>query len=82
MPECNKTRFTKAEAQTALNIFLKKGNFKEGFGRIYPCGVCKYWHLTSHPKHEHLSDKPNEEIIKDYNSLQHEREWLELLNNN
>lgn len=81
MPDCTKTPFDKKDAQTALNSLLEKGTFKEGFGRIYHCGVCKYWHLTSQQKHEHLADSPNEEIINDYNSLQHEKEWLGLLNN-
>lgn len=79
--ECTKTQFDKVGAQTALNKLLKRGTFKEGFGRIYHCGFCGFWHLTSQPKYEHLADCPQEEIMEDYHSLQHEKEWLELLNN-
>jgi hypothetical protein len=73
MSDCVKTRFNKVEAQQCLNKLLKKGTFKEGFGRIYCCGHCGYWHLTSQP----MESKKDEDI-----SLQYVEKWEELINNN
>lgn len=72
MPGCEKAKFTKAEAQTALNIFLKKGTFKNKFGRVYECFNCGYWHLTSQPLNPRVVEDPE---------LKHTDKWNDLLNN-
>lgn len=50
---CNKIKYTKREAQTALNFLFKKRNFKNRREkRIYHCPECNMWHLTSKDLYE------------------------------
>jgi hypothetical protein len=71
MPGCDKYQYSKVEAQTQLNRLLKKGTFKHGFGRIYPCNNCGFWHLTSEP----LQNKKEQSVFLKYIS-----DWKKLMN--
>ncbi len=45
---CNKIKYTKRDAQTALNFLLSVKHFKcRREKRIYHCPDCNMWHLTS-----------------------------------
>lgn len=69
----DKKRYTKIEAQTKLNILVAAGNFRDGYGRIYHCGFCNGWHLTSHIKMD-TTEKNVDLKFKDH--------WNKLLSKN
>jgi rubrerythrin len=52
MCQCKKAKFTKKEAEVKLKYLLEQGNFKDSFGRVYPCEICGYWHLTHHKREQ------------------------------
>lgn len=44
---CQKTGYTKREAQTAMNARMNAHRNRPESLRIYPCPTCRQWHLTS-----------------------------------
>lgn len=60
---CNgKTKFSKKEAQTALNSLRRRG-IKRRPERIYPCTVCNHWHLTSSIHENRNHEQYKEKIV-------------------
>lgn len=59
---CNKKKFTKIEAKSALKSLIVSGrwNRKSDYGRIYCCSVCGFWHITS--SEYFFTDEPQEEL--------------------
>lgn len=54
---CNKQGYSKKEAETSLNLAkTPKGHSRRRKNidkmRVYPCPICKSWHLTSKGKYE------------------------------
>lgn len=68
---CKKVQFSKKEAQTALNERLHKGKKWSREKRIYYCGECNAWHLTSKKEYE----EPIKLEIKD---LKYANKWKKL----
>jgi len=67
---CNKVRFNKKEAKSALNLLKDSNKPWRRESRYYHCPICNNWHLTSKDK--------------DYNKVKeikllNEDQWLKLL---
>ena len=67
---CNKVRFNKREAKSALNLLKDSNKPWRRECRYYHCPICNNWHLTSKDK--------------DYNKVKeikllNEDQWLRLL---
>ena len=67
---CNKVRFNKKEAKSALNLLKDSNKPWRRESRYYHCPICHNWHLTSKDK--------------DYNKVKeikllNEDQWLKLL---
>jgi hypothetical protein len=67
---CNKVRFNKREAQSALNILKDSNKPWRRESRYYHCPICNNWHLTSKGRGEGKIQE-----IK----LINEDQWLKLL---
>ena len=83
---CKKVKLTKVEAETKLNKYNKLGNFKHGYGRIYCCPICKFWHLTAKVKQNRqikFDDfkEMNQNSKRMFEGLTFKKKWLKLLNN-
>lgn len=65
MGYCNKSRYTKKDAQSTLSFFEKQGNFRDGHGRIYQCPICNHWHLTHSEEFTEMVVEPVELAYKD-----------------
>ena len=69
--ECNKKKFNKREAKSALILLMNSNKSWRRESRYYHCPFCNYWHLTSKDRGEGKIQE-----IK----LINEDQWLKLLN--
>ena len=67
---CDKRKFNKREAKSALNMLKDSNKPWRKESRYYHCPLCNYWHLTS---------KEIDTKIQKINLI-NEDQWLRLLN--